>query len=158
MSAARLSIVQHTRRGVLRGYGARAGDATACTHRRRTASIEQRGGIQAPVLTTASSLTPATPTWKRGYLTQHTRQIGKGEGGGAGRRQRDSGGADLYVVLLYLRYHRRPVGRCSSPIDSWEHGKLRVGSDGGSASTGQPVNGLALRQDPRTDPCIRTPR
>ena len=45
----------------------------------------------------------------------------------------------------YLRYHRRPVGRCSSPIDSWEHGKLRVGSDGGSASNGQPVNGLASR-------------
>ena len=36
-------------------------------------------------------------------------------------------------------YHRRPVGRCKGPIDSWKHGKLRVRSDGGSASTDQPV-------------------
>ena len=32
---------------------------------------------------------------------------------------------------LSLQYHRRPAGQCSSPIDSWKHGKLRVGSNGG---------------------------
>lgn len=41
---------------------------------------------------------------------------------------------------LRLRYHRRPAGRCSSPIDSWKHGKLGVGSNEGATSTDQLVN------------------
>ena len=103
------------------------------------------------MLTTAScSLTSAKPTWKREYLTQYTRQIGMGVGNGAGGRGGDSRrGGDLYVVPLCLRYHRRPVRRCEGLIDSWRHGKLRVGLDGGGGgSTDQPVNELALHHDP----------
>ena len=56
-----------------------------------------------------------------------------------------------HVKPLLLRYHRRPVGLCRGLIDSWKHGRLRVGANGGR-------DGLALRPCRRVVPRIRTPR